>query len=99
MTASVEESFTSSRQKELTFAVGDGVGSVSALLLRPDVARLVYVLAHGAGTGMRHPFLESIAQRLAARVIATLGYQLPYMERRGARPDSAGIAAAPLRAA
>src|SRR5437762_967460 len=99
MTASVEESVTSSSQKELTFAVGDGVGSVSALLLRPDVARLLYVLAHGAGAGMRHPFLESIAQRLAARGIATLRYQFPYMERRAGRPDSLAIAAATVRAA
>src|SRR5216110_2063434 len=99
MTASVEESVTSSSQQELTFAVGDGVGSVSALLLRPDVARLLYVLAHGAGAGMRHPFLESIAQRLAARGIATLRYQFPYMERRAGRPDSPAIAAATVRAA
>src|SRR5436853_975046 len=99
MTASVEESFTSSSQKELTFAVGEGVGSVSALLLRPDVARLLYVLAHGAGAGMRHAFLESIAQRLAERGIATLRYQFPYMERRAGRPDPPAVAAAAVRAA
>src|SRR5438477_8323684 len=99
MTASVEESVTSSSQKELTFAVGEGVGSVSALLLRPDVARLLYVLAHGAGAGMRHPFLESIAQALAERSIATLRYQFPYMERRAGRPDPPAIAAATVRAA
>ena len=99
MTASVEESFTSSSQKELTFAVGEGVGSVSALLLRPDVARLLYVLAHGAGAGMRHAFLESIAQRLAERGIATLRYQFPYMERRAGRPDPPAVAAATVRAA
>src|SRR5947208_15205228 len=93
MTASVEESFTSSSQKELTFAVGEGVGSVSALLLRPDVARLLYVLAHGAGAGMRHAFLESIAQRLAERGIATLRYQFPYMARRAGRADPPGVAA------
>src|SRR5213082_2954656 len=99
MTASVEESVTSSSQKELTFAVGEGVGSVSALLLRPDGARLLYVLAHGAGAGMRHPFLESIAQRLAERGIATLRYQFPYMERRAGRPDPPAVAAATVRAA
>src|SRR6059058_602694 len=99
MTASVEESVTSSSQKELTFAVGEGVGSVSALLLRPDVARLLYVLAHGAGAGMRHAFLESIAQRLAERGIATLRYQFPYMERRAGRPDPPAVAAATVRAA
>ena len=75
------------------------VGDVSGLLLRPDGARLLYVLAHGAGAGMRHPFLESIAQRLAERSIATLRYQFPYMERRARRPDPPAVAAATVRAA
>src|SRR6184192_1153157 len=98
MTASVEESFTSSSQKELTFAVGEGVGSVSALLLRPDGARLLYLLAHGAGAGMRHPFLETVARQLDGRGIATLRYQFPYMERRASRPDPPAVAAATVRA-
>jgi len=75
------------------------VGDVSALLLRPDGARLLYVLAHGAGAGMRHPFLEAIAQRLAERSIATLRYQFPYMEQRARRPDPPAVAAATVRAA
>ena len=75
------------------------VGDVSGLLLRPDGARLLYVLAHGAGAGMRHPFLESIAQRLAERSIATLRYQFPYMEQRARRPDPPAVAAATVRAA
>jgi predicted alpha/beta-hydrolase family hydrolase len=75
------------------------VGDVSGLLLRPDGARLLYVLAHGAGAGMRHPFLESIAQRLAERSVATLRYQFPYMERRARRPDPPAVAAATVRAA
>jgi len=75
------------------------VGDVSGLLLRPDGARLLYMLAHGAGAGMRHPFLESIAQRLAERSIATLRYQFPYMEQRARRPDPPAVAAATVRAA
>ena len=75
------------------------IGDVSGLLLRPDHARLLYVLAHGAGAGMRHPFLEAIAQRLAEQGIATLRYQFPYMERRSSRPDSPAVAAATVRAA
>src|SRR5437899_2227751 len=75
------------------------VGEVSGLLLRPKDARLLYVLAHGAGAGMRHPFLESISQRLAEQGIATLRYQFPYMERRARRPDPPAIAAAAVRAA
>src|SRR5881396_2342860 len=75
------------------------VGEVSGLLLRPKEARLLYVLAHGAGAGMRHPFLESISQRLAEQGIATLRYQFPYMERRSRRPDPPAVAAATVRAA
>lgn len=82
---------------ELRIAVGEG--SVSALLVCPDGARLVYMLAHGAGAGMRHPFLEAIAQRLAERGIATLRYQFPYMERRSRRPDPPAIAERTVRAA
>src|SRR6267143_3914486 len=83
---------------ELRFAAGERAGEVSGLLLRPDGARLLYVLAHGAGAGMRHPFLESIAQRLAERSIATLRYQFPYMEQRARRPDPPAVAAATVRA-
>ncbi|HTD68980.1 MAG TPA: alpha/beta family hydrolase [Gemmatimonadales bacterium] len=75
------------------------VGDVTGLLLRPSNARLLYVLAHGAGAGMRHPFLESIAQRLAQRSIATLRYQFPYMEQRLRRPDPPAVAATTVRAA
>ncbi len=84
---------------ELRFTVGERAGEVSGLLLRPDGARLLYVLAHGAGAGMRHPFLESISQRLAERSLATLRYQFPYMEQRARRPDPPAVAAATVRAA
>ena len=84
---------------ELRFSAGETSGEVSALLVRPPDARLLYVLAHGAGAGMRHPFLESISQRLAEHGIATLRYQFPYMERRARRPDSPVVAAAAVRAA
>src|SRR5882724_5460521 len=83
---------------EVRIAVGER-GDVSGLLLRPAGARLLYVLAHGAGAGMRHPFLESIAQRLAECSIATLRYQFPYMEQRARRPDPPAVAAATVRSA
>ena len=77
------------------------VGDVSALLRRPKDARLLYVLAHGAGAGMRHPFLEAISQHLAEQGIATLRYQFRYMEQRGGagRPDPPAVAAATVREA
>lgn len=68
-------------------------------MVRPPDARLLYVLAHGAGAGMRHPFLENMAQRLAERGIATLRYQFPYMEHGSRRPDPPAVAEATVRAA
>src|SRR2546430_5924808 len=79
---------------DLRIAVGERTGDVSALLLRPDGAHLLYVLAHGAGAGMRHPFLETVAARLGEGGIATLRYQFPYMERRARRPHPPPVAAA-----
>src|ERR1700759_2781927 len=64
------------------------------LLLRPPQARALYVLAHGAGAGMRHAFLADIAGALAARDIATLRWEFPYMAAGKARPDRAEIAEA-----
>jgi uncharacterized protein len=75
------------------------VGRVSALLERPPAARLLYVLAHGAGAGMRHPFFTSVARALAERGIATFRYQFPYMEARTRRPDPPGVLEAAVRAA
>jgi predicted alpha/beta-hydrolase family hydrolase len=72
---------------------------VSALLDRPQDAWLLYVLAHGAGAGMRHPFLESMAQALFDRGVATLRYHFPYMEAGARRPDSPAVAEDTVHAA
>ena len=73
--------------------------SVSALLLRPENARACFVFAHGAGAGMSHPFMETVATGLADRGVATLRYQFPYMEKGGKRPDAPAVAQATVRAA
>jgi uncharacterized protein len=84
-------------EEMLTIATGEA--SVSALLLTPPDARACYVLAHGAGAGMTHPFMGAVAQGLAARGIATLRFQFPYMERGSRRPDTPRVAHAAVRAA
>src|SRR5947207_12895750 len=83
----------------VAITVADGEAPVSGLLLRPPGASRLHVPAHGAGAGMRHPFLEPIARALAERDVATLRYQFPYMERRASRPDPPALAAAAVRAA
>jgi predicted alpha/beta-hydrolase family hydrolase len=82
----------------VTFAVDD-TQRVSALLQSKPDARACYVFAHGAGAGMTHPFMTAVANELAARGIATLRYQFPYMEKRSKRPDSPKVAQATVRAA
>jgi uncharacterized protein len=72
---------------------------VSGLLQTPPRARACYVLAHGAGAGMNHPFMVEVAQGLALRGVATLRYQFPYMERGTRRPDPPQLAQATVRAA
>src|SRR5258705_8083445 len=74
-------------------------GSVSALLDRPPKARACFVFAHGAGAGMTHPFMETVASGLRERGVATLRYQFPYMEKGSKRPDPPAVAQAAVRAA
>ena len=87
-----------STEQSVTITVDDG-RTVSALLRLPAAARACYVLAHGAGAGMNHPFLAAVASDLASRDIATLRYQFPYMERRSRRPDPPDVCHATVRAA
>ena len=69
------------------------------ILRRPENAFSLYVLAHGAGAGMRHPFLEQLADALAAEGVATLRYEFPYMEQHKRRVDPPEVAHARVREA
>lgn len=84
--------------QRLRIAIDAGT-SVSALLRAPAAPRAVFVFAHGAGAGMEHAFMEAFANGLAARGIATLRFQFPYMERGSKRPDAPKVAHAAVRAA
>jgi predicted alpha/beta-hydrolase family hydrolase len=83
----------------LRFDPGVGIGPVSALCQRPRDARALYVIGHGAGAGMRHPFLEAISGALNLAGIATFRYQFPYMEEGRRHPDPPRVAQATVRAA
>ncbi|MGA8921056.1 MAG: alpha/beta family hydrolase [Pseudolabrys sp.] len=84
--------------RPINITVTDAV-RVSGLLQIPAGARACYVLAHGAGAGMDHPFMAAVATELARRGIATLRYQFPYMERGARRPDPPQLAQTTVRAA
>jgi len=72
---------------------------VKTLLEVPKNARACYVMAHGAGAGMTHPFLTAVAKGLGERGIATLRYNFPYMDRGSKRPDTPKVAQAAVREA
>ena len=82
----------------VTITLNDGQ-DLPGLLVAPPMARACYVIAHGAGTGMEHPFMGSVAEGLAERGVATLRYQFPYMQRGSKRPDAPKVAHAAVRAA
>jgi len=73
--------------------------TVSTLWEAPRKAKACYVLAHGAGAGMSHAFMQSVATALAERQIATLRFQFPYMEKGSKRTDSPKLCHATIRAA
>ena len=82
----------------VTIAVGDA-HRVSGLFLLPSVPTACIVLAHGAGAGMKHPFMAAVSADLLPLNIATLRYQFPYMERRSKRVDPPALCHSTVRAA
>jgi predicted alpha/beta-hydrolase family hydrolase len=59
----------------------------------------MYVLAHGAGAGMRHPFMTQIAEKLQSSGVATLRYEFPYMQSGRKSPDRPGVLEVTVRKA
>ncbi len=85
------------RAQPFSIAIRDS--QVSALLQRPPDARALLAFAHGAGAGMHHVFMESMSDELAARRIATLRYQFPYMEQGRRAPSPRPLLLATVAAA
>lgn len=89
MTAVTEHRFLATRSSE----------DVSAILMRPERAKGLFVFAHGAGAGMRHPFMQSVSDRLAEHGLATFRYQFPYMEAGRKGPNPAPVLVKTVRSA
>ena len=90
---------TTAQVKEIEFFVSEKAGAVSGLLMKPNEARVLLILAHGAGAGMRHRFMENVAAKLSNHKVATLRYQFPYMQKRTKRPDPQRVLTDTVRAA
>lgn len=78
---------------------GTGHGAARGIWSRPAGASACYVLAHGAGAGMRHVFMNTIANALNERGIATLRYEFLYMSSGSKRPDREPVLLDTVRAA
>lgn len=87
------------RELQIHTEDGDPAHPLAALLLEPANPHLLAVLAHGAGAGMRHSFMQAVADSLAARGIATLRFNFRYMENGGSRTDAPAVAERAVRAA
>lgn len=85
--------------EERRFLAAPSRGEVTALLLRPPRATVLYVFGHGAGAPMRHAFMEAAARGLAEQGVATLRYQFPYTEAGRKSPDTAPVLQATVRSA
>lgn len=73
--------------------------SDAEILMRPEGAKALLVLAHGAGAGMRHAFMEAVARALSLQEIATWRYEFPYMAAGRRRPDRPTALVGSVRAA
>ena len=78
--------------KNISIQVSDSIGKISGLLETSAAPKAVLTLAHGAGAGMTHRFMEMLSNQLAEKSIAVLRFNFPYMENKKGRPDPAPIA-------
>jgi predicted alpha/beta-hydrolase family hydrolase len=63
----------------------------------PADARTTIVLAHGAGAGMDHPFLATVARGLAAHGFRVVRFDFPYRTAGKRAPDRMPVLQAALR--
>ena len=86
-------------RSEHRFEATASSGEVSAVFVRPRDARALYVFAHGAGANMRHAFMETVADKLAAAGVASFRYNFPYMEKGRGGPNPAPVLVKTVRSA
>jgi len=85
--------------RAIKFTVSERTGAVSGILTLPGKAKAIFILAHGAGAGMEHSFMETMSELLADEGIASLRFNFPYTEKKGGRPNPAPILMETVRSA
>jgi predicted alpha/beta-hydrolase family hydrolase len=80
------------KTQSLSLHISETVGKVSAEYIIPDKPVCIITLAHGAGAGMNHVFMTTLANLLAENNIATLRFNFPFTENKKRRPDVPAVA-------
>ena len=80
------------KTKSLSLKISPAIGTVSAECFIPQKSKCIMTLAHGAGAGMNHPFMVTLAQSLSQEAIATMRFNFPFMENKKGRPDTPAVA-------
>ncbi|MHC8607784.1 alpha/beta hydrolase family protein [Paenarthrobacter ureafaciens] len=83
--------------RAVSIHVGDT--EISGLSIRPSKPLATMVVAHGAGAGMEHPFLQGFSEAMADVGVATLRFNFPYREAGRRFPDRPPLAIATWAAA
>lgn len=85
--------------RSLSLTLPPAIGDVSAICMAPENAICMMTLAHGAGAGMDHSFMATLAAALGEAGIATLRFNFPFAEYKKGRPDSPAVAHQTIEAA
>src|SRR6188474_1654447 len=87
------------KKKSLSLKVSSAIGTVSGELISGQQTKCIMVLAHGAGAGMHHSFMVTLAQSLSEEAITTLRFNFPFTENKKGRPDTPAVAHQTIEAA
>jgi predicted alpha/beta-hydrolase family hydrolase len=85
--------------RPITLTVSPAIGSVSAEYSIPEASKYILTLAHGAGAGMDHSFMVTLANSLAEAGVASLRFNFPFTEHKKGRPDTPAVAHETIAAA
>ena len=87
------------KTRSLSLKISPSNGAVSAECIMPEKSKCIMTLAHGAGAGMHHSFMVTLAGLLSEQAISTLRFNFPFAENKKGRPDTPAVAHQTIEAA
>jgi predicted alpha/beta-hydrolase family hydrolase len=87
------------KTRSLSLKISSSIGAVSAKCIVPEKSKCIMTIAHGAGAGMDHVFMVTLAQSLSEQGIATFRFNFPFTENKKGRPDTPAVAHQTIEAA